>query len=90
MLQDYIFSLLTGYVDEPPAGVTLGEGQAYNPYFPGGALSMVQQLFNDSVQYEDGAYRGGGHVPCALLAAIKLALQHEYPTRLTLTCTVVV
>ncbi|CAG8501918.1 6187_t:CDS:2 [Diversispora eburnea] len=30
---DYIFSLLTGYVD-PPAGVEIREGLNYNPYFP--------------------------------------------------------
>lgn len=28
--EDYIFQLLTGYCD-PPAGITLGEGQHYNP-----------------------------------------------------------
>ena len=48
-----MFALLTGYHD-PPAGVELAEGQAFNPYFPGGAISMVQQLYNESVEYEDG------------------------------------
>ncbi|KAH8832398.1 cytochrome C1 family-domain-containing protein [Flagelloscypha sp. PMI_526] len=33
---DYIFSLLTGYMD-PPAGVEIREGMNYNPFFPGGA-----------------------------------------------------
>ncbi|XP_064398595.1 uncharacterized protein LOC135345162 [Halichondria panicea] len=51
--EDYIFSLLTGYYD-PPAGVEVPEGMAYNPYFPGGNISMPQQLFQDSVEYEDG------------------------------------
>ena len=51
--QDYIFSILTGYSD-PPAGVEVGEGMAYNPYFPGGAIAMPQQLFPDSVEYDDG------------------------------------
>ena len=32
----------------------MAEGQAYNPYFPGGAISMVQQLYNESVEYDDG------------------------------------
>lgn len=39
--QNYIFSLLTSYCD-PPAGVTIGEGQHFNPYFPGGAIGMAQ------------------------------------------------
>lgn len=32
---DYIFSLLTGYPDEPPAGASVQEGMNFNPYFPG-------------------------------------------------------
>lgn len=44
--QDYLFHLLTGYCD-PPAGVKLQEGQYYNPYFPGGAISMAQALYNE-------------------------------------------
>jgi len=51
--EDYIFSLLTGYVD-PPAGVTLEDGQHYNPYFPGGKIGMAQALYNDIIEYSDG------------------------------------
>lgn len=36
---DYVFSLLTGYRDAPE-GVTLRDGLYYNPYFPGGAVSL--------------------------------------------------
>lgn len=50
--EDYIFSILTGYCD-PPAGVEVPEGMAYNPYFPGGAIAMPQQLFPDGVEYDD-------------------------------------
>lgn len=52
-LQDYIFSLLTGYVDAP-AGVDIREGLNYNPYFPGGAIAMARVLFDGVVEYEDG------------------------------------
>lgn len=51
--ENYIFALLTSYMD-PPEGVALGEGQAYNPYFSGGVLSMAQQLFDDMLEYKDG------------------------------------
>ena len=51
--QDYIFALLTGYCD-PPEGVEIADGQAYNPYFTGGALGMTQQLFNEGVEFDDG------------------------------------
>lgn len=51
---DYIFSLLTGYPDEPPAGVKLPEGLNFNPYFPGTGIAMARVLYNDLVEYEDG------------------------------------
>ena len=51
---DYIFALLTGYF-EPPAGVKLDEGKAYNPYFAGGGvIAMPQQLFDEGIDYKDG------------------------------------
>ncbi|CAG98532.1 Cyt1 [Kluyveromyces lactis] len=51
---DYIFALLTGYPEEPPAGVVLPPGANYNPYFPGGSIAMGRVLFDDLVEYEDG------------------------------------
>lgn len=51
---DYIFSLLTGYPEEPPAGVVLPPGSNYNPYFPGGSIAMARVLFDELVEYEDG------------------------------------
>ncbi len=51
---DYLFALLTGYVAEPPAGVEIADGMAYNPYFPGWQIAMPELLFEDSVEYADG------------------------------------
>jgi len=51
--EDYIFHLLTGYMD-PPAGVSLAEGMHYNPYFTGGAIGMAAPLYNEIIQYDDG------------------------------------
>jgi len=51
---DYIFSLLTGYVEPPPAGVEVREGMNYNPYFPGGMIGMARVLFDGLVEYPDG------------------------------------
>jgi cytochrome c1 len=50
--QDYIFSLLTGYID-PPAGVEIRDGMNYNPFFPGGAIAMARVLFDGLVEYDD-------------------------------------
>jgi ubiquinol-cytochrome c reductase cytochrome c1 subunit len=53
---DYIHSLLTGYDQQPPAGLTVPEGTYYNPYFMSAAsLKMPPPLTQDTVvQYDDG------------------------------------
>lgn len=51
--QDYLFSLLTGYMDAPE-GKEMLPGLYYNPYFPGGAIAMPPPLNDDGVEYEDG------------------------------------
>jgi len=49
---DYLYSLMMGY-EKPPADLDLG-GKHYNPYFPGGLISMPFQLTPDRVTYDDG------------------------------------
>ncbi|TQB74399.1 iso-1-cytochrome c [Monascus purpureus] len=51
---NYIFNLLTGYPDEPPAGATVQSGLNFNPYFPGTGIAMGRVLFDGLVEYEDG------------------------------------
>ncbi|KAL1591583.1 cytochrome c1 [Paraconiothyrium brasiliense] len=50
---NYIFSLLTGYPEEPPAGAVVPEGLNFNPYFPGTGIAMARVLYDDLVEYED-------------------------------------
>eukprot|EP00761_Pharyngomonas_kirbyi_P005316 gb/GECH01005321.1/.p1 GENE.gb/GECH01005321.1/~~gb/GECH01005321.1/.p1 ORF type:complete len:326 (+),score=77.85 gb/GECH01005321.1/:1-978(+) len=50
--EDYVFSLLTGYVDDPPAGINVGD-KYYNPYFAGGAIGMAPPLMDETIEYED-------------------------------------
>jgi ubiquinol-cytochrome c reductase cytochrome c1 subunit len=50
---NYIFALLTGYQD-PPAGREIMVGNYYNPYFPGGGISMPPPLQDEGVEYPDG------------------------------------
>jgi ubiquinol-cytochrome c reductase cytochrome c1 subunit len=53
---DYIHSLLTGYGQEPPAGMEVAEGTHYNPYFIAGkSLKMPPPLSDGQVTYDDGA-----------------------------------
>lgn len=50
---NYLYSLLTGYV-EPPEDMNLMPGLYYNPYFEGGQLAMPAPLIPDIVEYMDG------------------------------------
>ncbi|KAJ0162006.1 Cytochrome c1, heme protein, mitochondrial [Colletotrichum tanaceti] len=51
---NYIFSLLTGYPEEPPAGAVVAPGMNFNPYFPGTGIAMARVLYDGLVEYEDG------------------------------------
>jgi len=51
---NYIFSLLTGYPEEPPPGVSLAPGLNFNPYFPGTGIGMARVLYDGLIEYEDG------------------------------------
>ncbi|MEO5375078.1 MAG: cytochrome c1 [Alphaproteobacteria bacterium] len=51
---DYVYNLMLGYKDTPPADVTLMPGMNYNPVFPGGQIAMAPQLFDGMVKYADG------------------------------------
>jgi ubiquinol-cytochrome c reductase cytochrome c1 subunit len=53
---DYVFGLLTGYKDPPPAGVEMAEGKYYNEVFAGHQLSMPPPLSKDNViEYQPDA-----------------------------------
>ena len=50
----YIYSLLLGFEDAAPEGVTIPDGKYYNKVFPGGAISMPPPVSDDAVTYKDG------------------------------------
>ncbi|XP_077982595.1 cytochrome c1, heme protein, mitochondrial-like [Glandiceps talaboti] len=78
--EDYIFSLLTGYCD-PPAGVELREGLHYNPYFPGGAIGMAQQLYDGSVEYDDGTHSSMSQMAKDVSVFLRWAAEPEFDQR---------
>jgi ubiquinol-cytochrome c reductase cytochrome c1 subunit len=51
---DYVYSLLTGFTDPPPADVKLMPGMNYNAAFPGHQIAMAPPLADGSVEYADG------------------------------------
>lgn len=77
---DYIFSLLTGYID-PPAGVEVREGMNYNPYFPGGAISMARVLFDGLVEFEDGTPATTSQLAKDVVTFLNWAAEPEHDIR---------
>jgi ubiquinol-cytochrome c reductase cytochrome c1 subunit len=51
---DYIYALLTGYVEAPHDFPKLSEGKYYNAAMSGHIIAMAPPLSDDSVMYEDG------------------------------------
>nr|CAD7593299.1 unnamed protein product [Timema genevievae] len=78
--EDYVFALLTGYCD-PPAGIVLREGQYYNPYFVGGAISMAQALYNEVLEYSDGTPATASQVAKDVCTFLKWAAEPEHDQR---------
>ena len=77
---DYIFALLTGY-REPPAGVEIRPGLHYNPYFPGAAIGMAQQLFDGMVDYEDGTPATASQMAKDVTTFLNWAAEPEHDER---------
>ena len=50
---NYIYSLMLGFEDTPPEGVTVPDGKYYNKYFSP-AISMPPPLSDDVVTFKDG------------------------------------
>ncbi len=51
----YIYGILTGYEEQPPAGVTLLPSQHWNKYMPGHVIAMPPPIMDGQVAYEDGS-----------------------------------
>jgi cytochrome c1 len=51
----YVYSLITGFAEKPPAGFKVTDGKYYNPYFLGWNISMPQPLADGQVTFADGA-----------------------------------
>ena len=50
----YVYSILTGYGEKPPAEIKVPEGKHFNPWFEGGAISMPKPLNENGVTFSDG------------------------------------
>ncbi|KAG7200430.1 hypothetical protein KM043_017881 [Ampulex compressa] len=82
--ENYVFSLLTGYCDAP-AGISLREGQYFNPYFPGGAIGMAQVIYDEVLDYEDGTPATASQIAKDITTFLMWTSNHEYDTRKQMT-----
>ncbi|XP_046752176.1 cytochrome c1, heme protein, mitochondrial-like [Diprion similis] len=78
--ENYIFSLLTGYCD-PPAGITVADGQYYNPYFLGGAIGMAQVIYDEVLDFEDGTPATASQVAKDVVSFLHWSSNPEHDTR---------
>jgi ubiquinol-cytochrome c reductase cytochrome c1 subunit len=51
---DYLYSLLTSYV-EAPSHTNVPEGMYYNAAYSGNMIAMPQPLYGDDIEYADGS-----------------------------------
>ncbi|XP_071872310.1 uncharacterized protein [Bombus fervidus] len=84
---DYVFSLLTGWMD-PPAGVTPDEGQYFNVYFTGGSTTMPRMLYEGIVEYDDGTPATESQLAKDVVEFLMWTASSEHDTRkiMTLKC----
>lgn len=78
---NYIFSLLTGYPEETPAGAFVAPGLNYNPYFPGGGIAMARVLFDGLVEYEDGTPATASQMAKDVTTFLNWAAEPEHDDR---------
>ncbi len=51
---NYVYSILTGFHEKPPAWFKVLPNKYYNPWFDGWNISMPPPLTNGSVTFSDG------------------------------------
>lgn len=66
---------------DPPAGVTIREGMYYNPYFPGGSISMAKALYDDVIEYSDGTPATTSQLAKDVATFLKWAAEQEHDER---------
>jgi ubiquinol-cytochrome c reductase cytochrome c1 subunit len=77
---NYVFSLMMGYA-EPPKGVEILPGMAYNTYFPGHQIGMPQQITDDRVVYADGTKATAEQIAADVTAFLHWAAEPKLEVR---------
>lgn len=78
---NYVYALLTGFQDPPPAGVTLGPGMHYNRYFLGNQIAMAPPLSEGLVTFSDGTQATPAQMAHDVTTFLAWAAEPEMETR---------
>lgn len=78
---NYVYSLLTGYVDAPEE-FELASGKNYHPYFEGRQISMPAPLTEDGqIEYRDGTYATKEQMAIDVVNFLQYAAEPETENR---------
>ena len=78
---DYVYGVLTGFGQTPPAGFKLPEGRYYNPHVPGGIIAMPPPLVAGMVRFADGTPATLDNEARAVTTFLAWAAEPELETR---------
>jgi ubiquinol-cytochrome c reductase cytochrome c1 subunit len=77
----YLYSIITGFHQKPPAGFKVLENKYYNPYFAGWNISMPPPLADNQVQFSDGTKSDVDHEARAVVAFLAWASEPKMEER---------
>jgi cytochrome c1 len=78
---NYVYGILTGFQDPPPAGVKVPDGKYYNAVFPGHNISMPPPISDDVVTYTDGTKATKEQIAKDIVSFLTWAAEPELPMR---------
>ena len=77
----YVYSIVTGFHEKPPAGFTVLANKYYNPYFDGWNISMPPPLAAGQVTFSDGTPSDLDHEARAVVAFLSWASEPKMEER---------
>ena len=81
---NYIYSLLLGFEDTAPEGVSIPDGKYYNKFFATPAISMPPPIADDAVAYKDGTKATKEQITKDVVTFLNWAAEPELDARKSL------
>jgi len=78
---DYVYAILTGFEETPPADHVVPDGMYYNKAFSGGNIGMPPPVSDDAVSYADGTKATKEQISKDVVAFLNWAAEPELDVR---------